>query len=485
TQLHINDEPIIFSDDAITGEHKMRHGLSRLLDQVRQRNIDLMVIESLDRLSRNMKDTASVFQLAQFHGVVMNTFLEGEINELHIGFKGTMNALFLKTMRHQVKRSHEGQALKGKIFSMPYGYRMKIRDGHEIRGERDIDPDKAAIIRRAFTLFAEGHSLGSMIGIFNAEGIPSPKGKKWSGSSLHISGSGRNYGILNNELYIGRHLWNIKSFRLNPETGKRTSFPNPQSEWVINDKPELRIIDDVLWYRVQKRLLDIKKPGRKPYRKHVKNPCADLVYCGVCSGKKTIANARRFVCSSYRQFRTCDNARGMNIEDILYHVFRVLQVSLDDKSRQEWFGDLQQFFHDEIQRNRQNKAQIDHLTRNIEQLAETLGEDDRPIQEVMHKIRQLDHQRIALRAEECQYPITVQENARSVMLQALEQLRVGLADRQKNDHWRAQLTVLVKKIILHPIMTSRIGETVDVVLHETAWADFYRLLQEHKQSASA
>ena len=356
-----------------------------------------------------------------------------------------MNVLFLKTMRHQVKRSHEGQALKGKIFAMPYGYRMKIRDGHEIRGERDIDPDKATIIRRAFILFAEGHSLGSMIGLFNAEGIPSPKGKKWSGSSLHISGSGRNYGILNNELYIGRHLWNIKSFRMNPETGKRTSFPNPQSEWVINDKPELRIIDDVLWYRVQKRLLDIKNPGRKPYRKHVKNPCADLVYCGVCSGKKTIANAKRFVCSSYRQFRTCDNARGMNIEDILYHVFRVLQVSLDDKSRQEWFGDLQQFFHDEIQRNRQNKAQIDHLTRNIEQLAETLGEDDRPIQEVMHKIRQLDHQRIALRDAECQYPITVQENARSVMLQALEQLRVGLADRQKNDHWRAQLTVWSRK----------------------------------------
>ncbi|NQY82789.1 MAG: recombinase family protein [Alphaproteobacteria bacterium] len=121
----------------------------------------------------------------QFYDVVMNTFFEGEINELHIVCNSTINALFLKTLRHQVKCSHEGQALKDKIFAILYGYEMKIRDGCEVNGERDIDPVKAAIIRRAFTLFAEGYSVGLVIGIFNAEGIPLPKGNKWSGSSLH------------------------------------------------------------------------------------------------------------------------------------------------------------------------------------------------------------------------------------------------------------------------------------------------------------
>ncbi|NQY82134.1 MAG: hypothetical protein HRT36_03675 [Alphaproteobacteria bacterium] len=66
----------------------------------------------------------------------------------------------------------KGQALEGKIFAMPLrGYWMKMCDGCEVKGERDIDPDKAAIIRRAFTLFAAGHSLFSIVNIFDAEGI--------------------------------------------------------------------------------------------------------------------------------------------------------------------------------------------------------------------------------------------------------------------------------------------------------------------------
>src|SRR5512144_2554802 len=74
----------------------------------------------------------------------------------------------------------------------------------------------------------------------------------------------RGTGILNNELYVGRLVWNRQRFIKDPDTGKRVSRPNPESEWVIHDVPELRIIDDDLWRRVKERQRALAyKPGER------------------------------------------------------------------------------------------------------------------------------------------------------------------------------------------------------------------------------
>ena len=55
----------------------------------------------------------------------------------------------------------------------------------------------------------------------------------------------RGNGILNDELYIGRIVWNRQRFIKDPETGKRASRLNPRDEWVVQEVPELRIIDTI------------------------------------------------------------------------------------------------------------------------------------------------------------------------------------------------------------------------------------------------
>ena len=42
------------------------------------------------------------------------TLAEGEINELHVGLKGTMNALFLKDLAQKTRRGLEGRVRQGK-----------------------------------------------------------------------------------------------------------------------------------------------------------------------------------------------------------------------------------------------------------------------------------------------------------------------------------------------------------------------------------
>ena len=62
------------------------------------RRFDVVLVESLDRFSRDQEDTAGLFKRLTFAGVNIVTLAEGDITHLHIGFKGTMNALFLKDL---------------------------------------------------------------------------------------------------------------------------------------------------------------------------------------------------------------------------------------------------------------------------------------------------------------------------------------------------------------------------------------------------
>ena len=60
-------------------------------------------------------------------------------------------------------------------------------------------------------------------------------------------------GVLNNELYIGRLVWNRLRYIKDPATGKRVSRINPPEDWITADVPELRIVDNDLWQAVKDR----------------------------------------------------------------------------------------------------------------------------------------------------------------------------------------------------------------------------------------
>jgi hypothetical protein len=58
----------------------------------------------LDRLSRDQEDIAAIYKRLRHSDIRVLTFAEGEISELHVGLKGTMNALFLKDLALKIRR---------------------------------------------------------------------------------------------------------------------------------------------------------------------------------------------------------------------------------------------------------------------------------------------------------------------------------------------------------------------------------------------
>lgn len=104
----------VYADHALSGASTLRPGYQRALEDVRVSRFEVLVAEGLDRLSRDQEHTASLFKQLTFAGVRLVTVAEGVIGELHLGFKGTMNALFLKDLALKTHRGLRGRVEQGR-----------------------------------------------------------------------------------------------------------------------------------------------------------------------------------------------------------------------------------------------------------------------------------------------------------------------------------------------------------------------------------
>ncbi len=97
----------VYTDYAISGGSLTnRPGMLALLNDAKNRHFDVMIAEAMDRISRDQEDIAAIFKRLSHADVRIVTLSEGEINELHVGLKGTMNALFLKDLAQKTRRGH-------------------------------------------------------------------------------------------------------------------------------------------------------------------------------------------------------------------------------------------------------------------------------------------------------------------------------------------------------------------------------------------
>jgi site-specific DNA recombinase len=101
-----------YKDAAISGASViLRQGVQTLLQDAQQGKFEVVLAEALDRVSRDQADVATLFKHLRFAGVRIVTLSEGEISELHVGLKGTMNALFLKDLAAKTHRGLRGRIL--------------------------------------------------------------------------------------------------------------------------------------------------------------------------------------------------------------------------------------------------------------------------------------------------------------------------------------------------------------------------------------
>ena len=201
-----------------------------------------LIIEDVDRLSRDAEHLHYMVKLFRLHQVAVHTVVAGKVDDLVLAFKGIIGKQQRMRIAYTTRRGQRGKATRGGATGgRVLGYRREIT-GEDAQGrELDrlaIDDEQAELVRRIFRLYADGCSLKRICNALNADGVPSPRARErgkynagvWNPSTL--SGDVTlGEGILNNELYIGRGIFNRRTWvevpnercgfsrrpRLNPE----------------------------------------------------------------------------------------------------------------------------------------------------------------------------------------------------------------------------------------------------------------------------
>ena len=383
---HIVEE---YTDHAISGASLLRPGIQAMIADALNGRFQLVLAEAMDRLSRDQEDIAGLFKRMAYGDVKIITLSEGEVTQLHVGLKGTMNALFLKDLADKTRRGLRGRVEQGKSGGgNSYGYTVVKQfdaQGEAVRGDRTIYADQAAVVRRIFSDYAAGKSAKRIAVELNREGISAPSGGDWGFSTINGNPK-RGTGILNNELYVGKLIWNRQRFVKDPATGKRQARLNAPEDWITQEVPELRIIDDETWSMVKARQSAMRAEKPEPAastlstardRKRPRYLLSGLTRCGCCGGGYSMISSEMLGCSTARNKGTCDNRTNMRRDELEARVLAALRHHLMEPAL---FAEFCEEFTREMNRIRSagsetleaSRAQIRKIDRDLDRLVDMI-----------------------------------------------------------------------------------------------------------------
>jgi site-specific DNA recombinase len=261
-------EELLFSDRAKTSATlRNRPGLMvSALGAIEKGEADILLAEATDRLSRGMSDMPWLWEQVCVHAEKELWTFEGQVDDIRAAIDGWRGSRFLKDLKAKTRRGATGGLSRGQILAVPYGYKVSLRRdaaGNLLRdengdpvaktGHREINDDPIpsapgwtprAVVVRIYTEYAEGVSPRAIAAGLNRDGIPSPAGGAWYHSAFICNRKG---GMLNNQMYVGRHIYNEFRKKENKRTGGDMRVRNPENEHTTIENPAWRIVPQELW----------------------------------------------------------------------------------------------------------------------------------------------------------------------------------------------------------------------------------------------
>lgn len=330
-----------YSDDQVSGATPMRlrEAGARLLADMVAGAYQVLLVEGLDRLARDLVDQETIVRRLEHLGVRIIGVADGYDSRagsattriMHRGMRGIINEVY----RHDVAvKTHRGLAARHErglaVSSAPYGYRIETTAG----GKRlVIDEYESEWVRWIFDRFNAGASARTIAHELNARRVAAPRGGTWCVSAIY-GHPAKACGILRNELYVGRYVWNRSRWVKDPDTGRRRRTERPPTEWQRAEMPELRIVDDEAWQAAQaRRNAPRMEGGTKGRGGRVRTLLSGLVRCGTCGGAVVSLDSRRYGCGAHkdRGAAVCGQRTAVPIGVMDAAVLDVVRQELSDE----------------------------------------------------------------------------------------------------------------------------------------------------------
>lgn len=467
-----------FEDAATSGaagiSELQRPGLSALLKLVEAGGIDQVLAESTDRIARHAGDMITIREVVEFAGARIFTLFDGTVTSMVGLIKGFTDSQFRTDLAARVKRGQRGGIKEGRSAGgVSYGYRRAntLVDGELVRGLREIDTDRAEIIRRIYNEFAAGLSARAIAGRLNADGVPPPRAGYWHTSTI-LGEASKGMGILRNRLYVGELVYGRTKGVTNPRTRKMVYRVNDGEALTVQPVPELRIIDQALWESVQARLSE--NTGKRPERaRRPKYMLSGLVQCAACGSNYVVRGAQNWECGRHLNGNDCTNNRLISNR-------KLERIVLDDLKREMLAPDLVAEYVREYHRDYARKSanlgrdrarlqrQLAEATRKMERIVEAFaggGSEFAEIRTMLTTARD-DKERLASELANLEalpvlalHPGLAEDYRREVM-----ELEAALANDEQKLETIPKIRAMIARVVLRPSEGKR-GVSVEVVRH--------------------
>ncbi len=292
-----------FIDRGFSGGNTDRPGLSQLLDSVRRREADAVVVYKLDRLSRSQKDTLTLIEdeflsnKTEFVSINENFDTSTPLGRAMIGIISVFAQLEKDQITERFTMGRIGRSKAGYYHggpTAPTGY-------HYLNGELIIDPIGERQVHQIYDMYESGASINSIENRMRAE-----HGGNWS--SVKISD------ILRNTVYIGK-----------------VKFAKQEYEGLHQP-----IIDKEQFFSVQRMLEKRPAPIRQPFRASFL--LTGIIFCARC-GARFSGNHGYYKCysraKSSPRFVKDPNCHNDNwkIEDLDSYVIQVIKQICKDRTQ--------------------------------------------------------------------------------------------------------------------------------------------------------
>jgi hypothetical protein len=247
-----------------------------------------------------------------------------------------------------------------------------------------------------------------------------------------------------------------------PETGKRVSRPNPESEWQRADAPHLAIISPELF--AEATALKTSRARSAPaIRRHPKSILSGLLRCGSCSGGMSIKGkdrgGTRIICSAFKNADACDNNRTYYLHHVEDIVLSGLRQHLVDP------GALKHFlktYHEERKRlagsvdteRSKLSRRLAETVRKLERLTEIMLDSDEPVSNFTKKIKDLetDRREIETQLAGLSVPVSVvalHPAALERYLAVVEDLAQAVRTRSPASEMASSVRELIESVTVH------------------------------------
>lgn len=299
-----------FSDPGYSGKNLNRPGVQRLLREIEQGNVDVLVVHKLDRLTRNIGDLHELLKLFDSHKVKFVSITENldtssAMGRMFVYLLGIFAQWYRENLGEEVKKGMSQRTKKGlhNITVPLYGY-ARSKDGKLI-----VKPDEAKWVRWIFDQYLAGIGSTNLAKLLNEKSIRRNSGAKWDQHKIMMT--------LENYHYIGKVHWK--------------EADRPEDERIIVDGEHESIIPPELFEAAQA-LIRRKREGLVS-RTSYEYVFSGIIRCASCGGKyKGKYNKRKYgqiyrgyVCSSNEKYGTCSQS-GISEINLTKLIFRTVEI---------------------------------------------------------------------------------------------------------------------------------------------------------------